>query len=1001
MAHRIAPPTLKELFLSSLGCRQPSRTRACRTRKCFLELLEERCLLSTYTVSNTNFSGTGSLGAAISGAVAGHDAAADIVFSLPTGSTIKLNSSDVDPDAAQFGPTAFFVNGASGTHITIDGSGAPGLVIDGGDAVRPFVVAGGAALTLESLTLTGGNAQGGAGGVSEGGTGGGAAGLGGAVLVDGSTFTAQGCTFVNNQATGGHEGNQSPGGSIGGGGGGGLGGAGGAGNSRQGGAGGGLNGATAQSRPSGGFGGGGLGGIGGAGGFGGGGGGDGGGGGGGEVYGSGGGGAGGFGGGGGGGGGAGFGGAGGFGGGGGDYGDNGGGGGGLGGAVFSTGGTLTLTNDTFTKNAATGGAGGSGTSTSSGHAGQGYGGAVFVRNGTLTATSDTFRSNTVTNGNSTAGTASDLYVLSDSQSGIGYSGGTASATIVNSILGQNGTTTVSDFYASAINGAAAPGLTGSSHNLVSDDPASPNGLIGTTTPVPTKSTANLALNATQITIDGVAFDPIAANDTVTFNDGAIGTVSAATFNSLTVTFSKAPIDVGGLTAIVSADGVSSGAAVPVATVTPVVTSSTGNLAASASQITIKGLGFDPTAANDTVKFNDGAVGTVKTASTSALTVTFTTEPTTAGSLKAIVTTDSVSSGTAVQVATVTPVVTASTANLLANAPQITIKGFGFDPTAADNKVTFNDGAAGTVTTAGPTSLTVTFSSQPSTAGSLTEVVTTDSVSSGTAVQVATVTPVVTASNYPVAANATTFTFKGFGFDPTDAHDTVVFNDGAVGMVATANSTAMTVKFSTDPTTAGSLTVIVTIDDESSGAPVHVGMVTPVVTASTANLLANAPQITIKGFGFDPTAADNKVSFNDGAVGTVTTAGPTSLTVTFSTKPKTAGSLTAVVATDNNGVAENSGTAVQVATVTPVVTTSTANLAASATQITINGFGFDPTAANNTVVFNDGAVGTITAATATSLTVTFSTKPKNAGSLTVVVTTDNESSGNPVQVATVT
>jgi hypothetical protein len=120
-------------------------------------------------------------------------------------------------------------------------------------------------------------------------------------------------------------------------------------------------------------------------------------------------------------------------------------------------------------------------------------------------------------------------------------------------------------------------------------------------------------------------------------------------------------------------------------------------------------------------------------------------------------------------------------------------------------------------------------------------------------------------------------------------------------------------------------------------------------------------------------------------------------VTFSTKPTTAGSLTAVVNSD--GV--SSGAAVQVATVTPVVTASTASLAATATQITISGFGFDPTAANNEVIFNDGAVGTITAATATSLTVTFSTKPKNAGSLTVVVTTDDESSGNPVQVATVT
>ena len=239
---------------------------------------------------------------------------------------------------------------------------------------------------------------------------------------------------------------------------------------------------------------------------------------------------------------------------------------------------------------------------------------------------------------------------------------------------------------------------------------------------------------------------------------------------------------------------------------------------------------------------------------------------------------------------------------------------------------------------------------PNTAGSLTAIVHTDGVTSAAAVQVATVTPVVTASVYAVAANATMFTFKGFGFDPTAAYDTVVLSDGAVATVATANSTAMTVKFTTDPTTEGSLTAIVTVDNQSSGAPVRVGIVTPVVTASTANLAANASQIIIKGFGFDSTPANNKVLFNDGAVGTVTTATTSALTVTFTTKPATAGSLTAIVTTGS----VSSGTAVQVATVTPVVTASSVAVSANPFQMTIHGFGFDPTAADNTVTFNRSA-----------------------------------------------
>ena len=50
---------------------------------------------------------------------------------------------------------------------------------------------------------------------------------------------------------------------------------------------------------------------------------------------------------------------------------------------------------------------------------------------------------------------------------------------------------------------------------------------------------------------------------------------------------------------------------------------------------------------------------------------------------------------------------------------------------------------------------------------------------------------------------------------------------------------------------------------------------------------------------------------------------------------------------------SSGTAVQVATVTPVVTSSTANLAANATSLTINGYGFDTTAGHNTVASMTG------------------------------------------------
>jgi hypothetical protein len=60
----------------------------------------------------------------------------------------------------------------SGGSITVDGSTAPGLVIDGGQAVRPFVVRGtGSGLTLEDLTVQHGHTFDGDGDAGGGGRG--------------------------------------------------------------------------------------------------------------------------------------------------------------------------------------------------------------------------------------------------------------------------------------------------------------------------------------------------------------------------------------------------------------------------------------------------------------------------------------------------------------------------------------------------------------------------------------------------------------------------------------------------------------------------------------------------------------------------------------------------------------------------------------------------------------------------------------------------------------
>jgi preprotein translocase subunit YajC len=169
------------------------------------------------------------------------------------------------------------------------------------------------------------------------------------------------------------------------------------------------------------------------------------------------------------------------------------------------------------------------------------------------------------------------------------------------------------------------------------------------------------------------------------------------------------------------------------------------------------------------------------------------------------------------------------------------------------------------------------------------------------------------------------------------------------------------------------------------------------------LAINAPTIVINGTGYSNTAANNTVTFNNGAVGTVTTATSTQLTVTFTTLPSALGTLSASIV--SNGITSGNpvGTLVQVATIVPAPTVSfsNANIASVVPFITILGTGFNGTTpSGNTVVFSNGAVGTVTAATSTQLTVTFSTAPTGTGILTAIVTTNSISSGAAVQVANI-
>jgi len=531
-------------------------------------------------------------------------------------------------------------------------------------------------------------------------------------------------------------------------------------------------------------------------------------------------------------------------------------------------------------------------------------------------------------------------------------------------------------------------------------------------PTVTLSVANQSQIVTSLTITGTGFNPSGPN-TVAFTIAggtAVGTAVATSSTSLTVTFSTQPTVIGDLFAVVTSFGGSS-TSVQVATIVaaPTVAFSAASRAINAPTLVITGTGFD-TVGTNTVVFDNGAVGTAVATSSTSLTVTFSTQPsfqTLPGVLTAIVNSYGANSASAVQVATIVaaPTVAFNAASRAINAPTLVITGTGFDPSSpGNNLVTFDNGAVGTVTSATSTSLTVTFSTQPTALGSLSARVTSFGGSSGNLEQVATIvaTPVVTVNSANRAINAPTLVITGTGFDPSlPGNNLVTFNNGAVGTVTFATSTSLTVTFSTQPTSFGSLTAQVTsFGGISISRQVATIVAAPTVNFNSAIRAINAPTLVITGTGFDPIAANNLVSFDNGAVGTVQSvnAGGTSMVVAFSTQPATYGCLNAVV-TSFGGI---SGNPVEVANLVypPTVNPNTTVIAINAPTLVITGAGFDTVPGNNLVTFNNGAVGIVTSATFTSLTVAFVTSPNTTGGLTAVVTSFGGISGSPVQVATI-
>lgn len=342
---------------------------------------------------------------------------------------------------------------------------------------------------------------------------------------------------------------------------------------------------------------------------------------------------------------------------------------------------------------------------------------------------------------------------------------------------------------------------------------------------------------------------------------------------------------------------------------------------------------------------------------------------------------------------------------------LTIAGVGFDGTSpANNKVLFNLGAVGNVDAATATSLTVSFPTPPATKGALTVVVTSFGVSSGAPEQVATVVadPTVTSNEKKLAANAPTLAIAGSGFEPFDpSANQVTFFNGAQGVVTASTSTSLVVTFTSHPTSLGTMTAVVSVYGGTSGSAVPVATIVdaPTVVEDLAYRAQDSTSaLVITGSGFDATGnpADNLVSFDLGAYGVVSSATPSTLTVTLLRAPATTGPLNAVVS--SFGGASHPPVTVAVIRQAPTVRENVGTQASDVSTLIINGSGFDdassPSSSTVVVTLSSGTVGSVAVTSPSSLIVTFSSPP-DLGPLTAQVTSFTLSSGAPVQVATIT
>jgi IPT/TIG domain-containing protein len=237
------------------------------------------------------------------------------------------------------------------------------------------------------------------------------------------------------------------------------------------------------------------------------------------------------------------------------------------------------------------------------------------------------------------------------------------------------------------------------------------------------------------------------------------------------------------------------------------------------------------------------------------------------------------------------------------------------------------------------------------------------------------------------AGGTSVTIEGTRFEATAAENAVTIG-GKPATVTGGGTTSLTV--TTPEGSAGSADVVVTrksdgsrVTDEKGFAYFEPALTIKAIEPSSGST-AGKTLVTIEGTGFVAIPAENTVTIGGNAAN-VTAASATSLTV--ATPKGIAGEATVMVTRKSDGASatvEKGFTYVAPPTIASIAPASGST--AGGLSVTIKGTGFDAAPAKDKVTIGGGAA-TVTAASATSLTVT--TPPGSPGSAPVVVANETD------------